>query len=99
MLGVLFSQLTVALLALRTVFEAVPEMEFDLKDLLMPLLFLVWSLCLITVGDGIMSTFFPALLSGIEQSPVLLFLRGGLFTAAYSFFTLYFFRTHAQVRS
>ena len=99
LLGVLFSQLTVALLALRTVFEAVPEMEFDLKDLLMPLLFLGWSLCLITVGDGIMSTFFPALLSGIEQSPVLLFLRGGLFTAAYSFFTLYFFRTHAQGRS
>ena len=94
LLGVL-----VALLALRTVFEAVPEMEFDLKDLLMPLLFLGWSLCLITVGDGIMSTFFPALLSGIEQSPVLLFLRGGLFTAAYSFFTLYFFQTHAQGRS
>lgn len=99
LLGVLFSQLTVALLALRTIFEAVPDMEFDLKDLLMPLLFLGWSLCLITVGDGIMSTFFPALLSGIEQSPVLLFLRGGLFTAAYSFFTLYFFRTHAQGRS
>lgn len=53
LLGVLFSQLTVALLALRTVFEAVPEMEFDLKDLLMPLLFLGWSLCLITVGDGL----------------------------------------------
>ena len=99
LLGVLFFAAYRGIVGLRTVFEAVPEMEFDLKDLLMPLLFLGWSLCLITVGDGIMSTFFPALLSGIEQSPVLLFLRGGLFTAAYSFFTLYFFQTHAQGRS
>lgn len=90
LLGILFSQLTVALLALRTLFEAVPEMKLDLKDLMKPLLFLGWSLCFLTIGDKVMVVFFPALLSGIEQNTILLFLRGGFFTACYSFFTLYF---------
>ena len=84
LLGLLISQLVTALLSLRTLLKAVPEFELSTKDLLLPLLFLGWSLFLVMLADRILPVIISVPSPGSGTAPFLLFLRGGIFAASYT---------------
>ena len=84
LLGLLISQLVTALLSLRTLLKAVPEFELSTKDLLLPLLFLGWSLFFVMLADRILPVIISVPSPGSGTAPFLLFLRGGIFAASYT---------------